>query len=111
MTRRRRIDRKLHRKFLHIGVIDASKHGAWRRRLFSAPPNQLFPIDAWHTDSLPSAVSDGIRQYRLRYTVCRVEHAPPSFADMGYEGCVWFRFRAYDYPDIVTYSSNNPAVV
>lgn len=106
--RKRRIDCKLHRWFLHLGVIDASLDRDWRRRLFAAPPGQLFHIDAQQTDGFPKAVARGIRRYRLKYTACRVESAPPPFNKVCFEGCVWFRFQARDYPEIVSYSANNP---
>jgi hypothetical protein len=79
-----------------------------RRQLFTAPLSQLFPIDAVHTDWLPRWVAGEIRRYRLQYTVCRVAVAPQLFADLGFDGCVWLRFQARAYPDIVTYSANNP---
>jgi hypothetical protein len=105
--RKRRIDRKLHRWFLELGVIDASQDSGWRRRLFAAPLHQPFPIDAGHTDGLPAAATRGVRRYGLSYTVCRVAQAQTPFAEPDWEGCVFFRFQASRYPDIVNFTANN----
>src|ERR1700724_2168144 len=95
--RRRRIDRKLHRWFLDLGVIDASQNSGWRSRLFSAPLHELFAIDARHTDGLPAVVSRAVRRYGLSYTVCRVSQSETSFAEPDWEGYVFFRFQARRY--------------
>jgi hypothetical protein len=60
---------------------------------------------------LPEIVGSGIRRYALEYTVCRVPQAETTFDEPGWEGCEFFRFRARRYPDIVSFSANNPDVV
>ena len=109
--RKRRVDRKLHRWFLELGVIDVSQHSGWRRRLFVAPLHQPFPIDAGHTEGLPTAVARGVRRYGLTYAVCRVTQTETPFREPGWEGSVFFRFQASRYPDIVSFTANNPEVV
>lgn len=111
MTRNRRIDHKLHRWFLVLGVIDASQDSGWRRLLFAAPMHKEFPIDAAHTDGLPRSVARGIRRYGLLYTVCRVPQLETPFVEPDWEGYAFFRFRASKYSDIVIYSANNPDIV
>jgi hypothetical protein len=106
--RKRRIDRKLHRWFLDLGVIDASQDSGWRQRLFAAGLHECFPIDARHTDGLPDYVARGVRRYGLSFTVCRVPGSWTPFDEDGYEGMVFFRFQASKYPDIVNFSANNP---
>jgi hypothetical protein len=106
--RKRRSDRKLHRWYLHLGVIDASVDRGWRERLFAAELFAEFPIDCQHTQGLPEAVARGIRRYRLAYVASRIPSAPPPFAALWFEGCEWFCFKARGYPDIVSYSANNP---
>jgi hypothetical protein len=109
--RRRRIDRKLHRWFLELGVIDASQDSRWRSRLFAAPLHKLFTIDARNTDGLPAVVSRAVRRFGLSYNVCRVPQSETSFIEPGWEGYVFFRFQARRYPDIVSFTANNPEIV
>src|SRR5262245_35906761 len=108
---KRRVDRKLHARFLNLGVIDASQHSHWRRLLFAAPEHQPFPIDSRHTAALPAEVACAIRRYRLSYTVCKVPQSETPFVEAGWQGCIFFRFQASRYPDIVSFSANNPEVV
>ena len=111
MPRRRRLDRKLHARYLWLGVIDASQESVWRRRLFDAPLHAAFPIDARHSEELPDDVVRGLRRYGLRYRVARVPRtAETTFAGPGWDGFEVFRFTASRYPDIVGYSANHSAV-
>lgn len=109
--RNRRIDRKLHKRFLDLGVIDASQDSGWRRRLFAAAMYQSFTIDAQHTEGLPDFVARGLRRYELSYTVCRVPESETPFDQEGYEGYVFLRFQASRHPEIVNYAACNPDVV
>lgn len=111
MRRKRRIDRKLHAYYLGLGVIDLSQVSEWRRKLFAAPLEQPFPIDRWHVEQLWAYVANAVKRYRLSYTVCRTETGSPWFDPTDYEGCVYFRFQARRYPDIVCVSANNPDVI
>jgi hypothetical protein len=106
-----RIDRKLHRRYLDLGVIDASQNTDWRRRLFAAPLHQEFVIDAANTMGLPEQVARGVRRYALEFCVCRVTQEETDFREPGWEDCEFFRFRARRYPEIVSFSANNPDVV
>jgi hypothetical protein len=81
-----------------------------RRRLFVTPLHQPFPIDAGHTEGLPAAVARGVRRYGLSYAVCRVPQTETPFREPGWEGSVFFRFQASPYPDIVSFTANNPDV-
>jgi hypothetical protein len=106
--RNKRIDRKLHRRFLELGVIDASQNREWRVRLFAAPMHHLFEIDPRNTGGLSPSVARGIRRYGLSYTVCRVPQSETSFDEPDWKGCLFFCFRARRYPDIVSFTANNP---
>jgi hypothetical protein len=104
-------DRRRHRRYMDLGVIDASLNSEWRRKLFAAPCHQEFPIDSEHTEGLPGAVASGIRRHALEYEVGRVPQSETSFDDPVWEGCVFFRFRARRYPDMVSFSANNREVL
>lgn len=107
--RSRRIDRKLHRRDLDLGVIDASQDSDWRKRLFAAPLHHKFLIDFAHFAGLPDIVVRGVRRYRLEFSVCRLLQGETSFnGEPGWEGCEFFRFQARRYPEIVNFTANNP---
>ena len=104
-------DRRLHRRYLDLGVIDASQVPAWRCKLFAAPLHREFSIDSNNTVGLSEAVALGIRRHALEYVVSRVPQAETTFDEPGWEGCEFFCFRARRYPDIASYSANNPEVL
>ncbi|MEZ4451751.1 MAG: hypothetical protein R3B09_19960 [Nannocystaceae bacterium] len=113
MPRRRRCDRKLHRRYLAMGVLDLSQVSAWRRRLFDAPLLEWWPIDRRHCEGLERYAPETVRalhRYGLRYRVARVPVEGSGF-EGGWEGFEIFRFEAARYPDIVLYTANNPAIV
>jgi hypothetical protein len=107
MRRSRRLDRKLHERALGLGVIDASQSAVWRRALAAVGMDVELPIDAHHLEGLSASTQRRIRRYGLRYTVARVTTAPARFAELGGEGCVWFRFRALRHPSVVSYTANS----
>jgi hypothetical protein len=109
--RKRQIDRKWHRWFLELGVIDASQSSMWRRRLFDAPLYTPFEIDVRHVEGLPDVVRKGIVRHKLAYVVCKVLQAETSFAGEDWGDCVFFRFQAKRYPEIVSFTVNNPQVI
>lgn len=111
MARRKsRLDRKLHRRYLELGVIDASQDSNWRRKLFGAADRDLYIIDAQNCAGLPESVAYGIRRYGLSYTVSKVPQGVTPFRECDWAGFVFFRFAARRYPDLVRFSANNPDV-
>ena len=104
-------DRDLHQHYLDLGVIDASQDVGWRRLLFAAPLYQEFTIDTTNSEGLPKIVALGIQRYGLEYLVCRIPQSETTFDEPGWDGCIFFRFRARRYPDIVSFSANNPDVI
>jgi len=82
--RSRRIDRKLHLRYLNLGVIDASQNSGWRDRMFAAPLHPAFLIDARHAVGVPDKVARGIRRYGLSYTVQRIASEETRFFQAGW---------------------------
>ena len=109
--RNKRIDRKLHRRYLDLGFIDASQVSDWRRRLFASPMHEEFVIDSLHTDGIPTSVAWGIRRFGLSYCVRCVPQSDSTFIEPDRDGFMFYQFQARQYPDIVTFSANNPDVV
>jgi len=108
--RKRRVDRKLHRRYLELGVVDASQDSKWRRTLFDSPEHDGHIIDARNCAGLPNSVTYGIRRYGLSYWVSKVPQHVTPFRGSDWKGLVFFRFAARRYPDLVSFSANNPDV-
>ncbi|MDB5335268.1 MAG: hypothetical protein JWN70_887 [Planctomycetaceae bacterium] len=109
--RNKRIDRKLHRRYLDLGVVDASQVSGWRRRLFAAPMHQKFVIDSRNMAGMPTSVARAIKRFGLSYSVCRVSQAESTFIEPDWDGLMFFQFQARRYPDIVAFSANDPDVI
>lgn len=107
--RRKRQDKKLHKKWLDYGVIDASTESFWRKKLFAADDHEPFPIDAVHHQGLAKDVVEALHRYELQYLVAKVP-AEASTADPD-EDFVIFKFWARRHPSVQALTFNNPLVV
>jgi hypothetical protein len=105
--RSRRLVKKLHRRWLDYGVIDASQASVWRVRLLDAPPGQVFEISRANLDGLPWQVALAIHRYRLRYSVAVVDESEAPDRMRG-DGWAVFKFSATDFPSVSAVSANNP---
>jgi hypothetical protein len=78
--------------------FDLSLDPVWRRTLFNAKPFERFELP---TDY--SALTDQVREYGLRFAV---------FNDGWTEcGFVVFGIESIDFPEVVMYTTNNPAII
>jgi hypothetical protein len=107
---KRRLRKKLHRRYLFDVVADVSQLPHWRRRLFAAV-DAVCEIDALHCDHLPASLARTIRRHRLSYSV-RVANSAEAveWRDEATAGWVIFRFGAREFPEVHASSANNPAV-
>ncbi|HAT40758.1 MAG TPA: hypothetical protein DCS87_03415 [Rheinheimera sp.] len=108
--RKRRLDKKLHKLWLHMGVVDASQNSYWRKKLFEAEEYSSFPIDSENCNGLWAETVVAIKKYKLRYFVAKV---PPNETEswLREEGAVIFKFWPQQYPEVIVFSGNNPIVV
>lgn len=108
--RKRRLDKKLHKLWLHMGVVDASQISYWRKKLFEAEEYSSFPIDSENCNGLWVETVVAIKKYKLRYFVAKV---PSSEAEswLSEDGLVVFKFWPQQYPEVKTFSGNNPNIV
>ena len=107
--RSRRQVKKLHRRWLDAGVIDASQASYWRSRLFDSRVGEVFEISRADLSGLPLAVALAIQKFALRFsvTVADPAEAEPWLSE---GGAIVFKFWATDFPSVRSYSGNNPAV-
>lgn len=91
-------------------MVDLSQKSYWRKRLFDAGLYELFIIDRDHLEGVPLPLAGVIRARNLKFEVSKVDLAQaPEW--MRADALVIFRFRAVEFPSLVTYSANNPGVV
>jgi hypothetical protein len=106
---KRRLDKKLHKYWLSLGVVDASLVSAWRRKLFDANEFDEFSIDSDNCDELWSDTVAALKKYQLSYRVARVPNSEAeSWLSDG--GMVVFKFWATKYPSVKIFSGNNPDI-
>ncbi len=107
--RSRRQVKKLHRRWLDAGVIDASQASYWRSRLFDSRVGEVFEISRADLSGLPLAAALAIQKFALRFsvTVADPAEAEPWLSE---GGAIVFKFWATDFPSVRSYSGNNPAV-
>lgn len=107
---KKRLDKKIHKKWLEMGVIDASQKSYWRKKLFEAEYHQAFPIDKNHLESILPDVAKAIKKYNLRYLVAKVpaDEAEPWLSE---GGLIIFKFWAINHPSVKMFSGNNPDVI
>jgi len=110
MTRKARIDKKLHKTWLDLGIIDASQYSYWRKLLFESNEYDVFEISTDHCNGLDSDTVAAINKYNLRFKVSKVpSHEAEDWLSQG--GSVIFKFWATDYPSVVMFTGNNPDVI
>jgi len=77
--------------------FDVSLDSHWRKTLFAAPPLKRFPLPADYV-----ALSDHVRKCELRFAVFNEGSTECGFVVFGIE--------SVEFPDVVMYTTNNPAI-
>ena len=109
---RRRLRKKVHRRYLIDVLAEASVRSHWRRGLLLGAPGVELRIDARSHDELPRWLVRAIRRYGLSYRVRVVtSDDAPEWREQAAAGMVLFRFEASEFPQVHATSANNPAVV
>jgi len=106
-----RIDKKMHRWWLGMAIIDVSQNSFWRARLFRAEFHEAFPIDRNHLEGVPSSGARAISSLDLSYMIAKVpsKEAVPRW--LGEGGLVVFKIWATRHPSVCAFSGNNPDYV
>tara|TARA_B100000446_G_C10528788_1_gene332958 strand:+ start:677 stop:1006 length:330 start_codon:yes stop_codon:yes gene_type:complete len=105
-----RLDKKLHKAWLELGVVDATQISLWREKIFNAEINEVFEIDIANHEGLDDQVVSAIRKYNLQYCVSKI---PSSEAEpwLSEGNLVVFKFWAKHHPKVCLYTGNNPSVI
>ena len=79
----------------------------WRKLIFALGENEKLCISKKDANELPSYIKQDIIENDLKFNVKISDSSNESFD----EGLVVFEFSSDEYPDIVSYSGNNPGVI
>ena len=107
----KRLNKKLHKKYLNDVVYDISVSKLWRKEIFNLASDQSLVINRNSVPPLPSYIKRYFHRFNLQYTVRIIEKCPNECLDIFEEGLVVFEFVAKEYPQIKDYSVNNPDVI
>jgi hypothetical protein len=108
--RTKRLDKKIHKYWLNLDVIDLSQQSYWRNKLFNSTENQEFKINKSNLTELTEQLKSAIKKYDLKYKVSRVspKEAEPWLSE---SGNIIFKFWPEKYPELKQFSGNNPDVI
>lgn len=104
---KKRLSKKLHKKWLALDVIDLSQDSFWRKKLFEADKNEIFDIDKNNLDNLPQTLVKAIIRYNLKYRVAKVDGSETD-AWLSEDGSIVFKFWVVEFPNLNIFSGNNP---
>lgn len=79
----------------------------WRKLIFALGENEKLCISKKDANELPSYIKQDIVENDLKFNV-KISDSSNESLD---EGLVVFEFSSDEYPDIVSYSGNNPKVL
>jgi len=109
--RKRRINKKLHRYWLEMEIIDLSQVSSWRKRLFDCQFDDPILINSNDCEGLSLDATEAINKYQLEFTVSKIPADRASDSWIASGGMVVFEFRAREYSSVMIQTGNNPDVV
>ena len=104
-----RLLKKLHRRWLPDCAADASQAWYWRTRLFDSRAGEVFELSRAELSGLSRRTALAVQKFGLRIsvTVGDAKDAEPWLSE---NGCVMFKFWATEFPVVMSWSGNNPAI-
>lgn len=99
--------RELYQNIISDVAMEISVSHYWRKLIFALGENEKLCISKKDADELPSYIKQDIVENDLKFYVKISDSSNESFD----EGLVVFEFSSDEYPDIVSYSGNNPRVI
>ncbi len=112
----KRIRRKIHKRILYDVLIEVSISHHWRELLFKSKDGEKFLIDSQSPTTEPSLkrLHRSLARYNLKYFVSKVskedepQRANHKWDDLFFDGGVYFKFEAKEFPEVFDFSINNP---
>ena len=85
-------------------AMEISLDKMWRKKIFNLRPNEKLEIGYKDEKTLPNYIKDYIVKYQLNFYVDIVDECDEEFD----EELIIFRFVSAEFPEIASYSGNNP---
>jgi hypothetical protein len=105
--RKRRIQKKFHRYWLELDIVDLSQHQYWREQLFNSNVSEPIDISVKSCDGLTSNILAALRKYKLEYTVSKEKYVDSTLYQSTLNQFVIFEFRSKKFPSVKISSINN----
>ena len=99
--------REIYNNIISDVAMEISISHYWRKLIFALGENEKLCISKKDADELPSYIKADIIENDLKFNVKISDSSNESFD----EELVVFEFSSDEYPDIVSYSGNNPRVI
>ena len=96
--------REIYNNIISDVAMEISISHYWRKLIFALGENEKLCISKKDANELPSYIKQDIIENDLKFNVKISDSSNESFD----EGLVVFEFSSDEYPDIVSYSGNNP---
>lgn len=97
----------IYKKIISDVAMEISIASEWRKKIFEMKENDILEISFNAPLQLPQYIREDIVKNELTFYVRVVKECPEEFD----EGLVIFKFWAKEYPEICSYSGNNPDVL
>ena len=99
--------REIYNNIISDVAMEISISHYWRKLIFALGENEKLCISKKDANELPSYIKQDIVENDLKFNV-KISDSSNESLD---EGLVVFEFSSDEYPDIVSYSGNNPKLL
>lgn len=107
---KKRLRKKIHKRYLEDIVYEVSVSPFWRKKLFSNK-QELILIEQFSTRDLSHYLKKQVITYQLRYYFSVVLHDAAKGWEDWDTSQIYFKFVAVEFPDIQAFSANTPEVI
>lgn len=97
----------IYEKIISDVAMEISIMSEWRRKIFKMKEKEVLEISYENPLQLPDYIKDEVVINKVTFYVKIVKDCPEKFD----EGLIIFKFWAKEYPEICSYSGNNPDVL
>lgn len=99
--------KEIYERIISDIAMEISIMNEWREKIFKLKENEILKISFENPLQLPDYVRDDVVTNELTFYVKIVKECPEKFD----KGLIIFKFWAKEYPEICSFSGNNPNVL
>ena len=101
------IDRRnIYLECINDVALEISLSNIWRKHIFNLKKGEILQVSPNDKDIIPKYIKDVILNNNLIFCIQIVDSCEETFD----EGLVIFKFYSEEFPEIISYSGNNPAI-